>query len=134
MNGKAHIQLRRSPTLGILVMLLGLAVFGWGLHYKLSLYQPPTASSARQPAARLLSEQQRTGVQAGDTANPDAHPLVDTPPLPGTLALLVISLLLLAPPLWTLSSRWGRDRYVRFHARTLLGPLFRRPPPFLFFR
>jgi hypothetical protein len=48
---------RRYPALA-LTALLGLAVFIWGLHYKLSLYQ--TAGIHQTvPAAKLLSQKER---------------------------------------------------------------------------
>lgn len=39
----------------LLPILLGVAVFAWGLQYKLSLYDPPQ-SECRMPAAKLLSK------------------------------------------------------------------------------
>ena len=40
------------------LLMLGLAVFAWGLHYKLSLYRS-AAAHQRQPAAKLLSQKER---------------------------------------------------------------------------
>lgn len=37
---------------------LALCVFAWGLQYKLSLYDPPQATSHRMPHAKLLSRDQ----------------------------------------------------------------------------
>ena len=48
---------RRYPAL-MLVVMLGAAVFFWGLGYKLSLYQPVTAQHAA-PAVKLLSQKER---------------------------------------------------------------------------
>ena len=45
------------PALGIL--LLACAVFGWGLHYKLSLYGPASRVPQSTPQAKLLSEKDR---------------------------------------------------------------------------
>jgi hypothetical protein len=42
----------------MLAVLLGSAVFLWGLGYKLSLYQPVAAHHS-EPAARLLSQKER---------------------------------------------------------------------------
>ncbi|HXE08121.1 MAG TPA: hypothetical protein VN612_09500 [Acidobacteriaceae bacterium] len=46
-----------SPCWAI-ALLLAFAVSVWGLHYKLSLYQP-SASKAHAPAAKLLSQKER---------------------------------------------------------------------------
>ena len=53
----------RNPLWG-LVAILGLAVFLWGLHYKLSLYHP-AAIQHTAPAAKLLSQWERP--------TPDGH-------------------------------------------------------------
>jgi hypothetical protein len=39
----------------MLLLLLGMCVFVWGLGYKLSLYETPTSSIHRIPEAKLLS-------------------------------------------------------------------------------
>jgi hypothetical protein len=49
---------RRRPSALTLAVLLGCAVFLWGLGYKLSLYQP-VVSRHSEPAARLLSQKER---------------------------------------------------------------------------
>lgn len=49
---------RRRPSALTLAVLLGTAVFMWGLGYKLSLYQP-VAVHPTEPAARLLSQKER---------------------------------------------------------------------------
>ena len=43
-------------------MFLGLAfcVFGWGLQYKLSLYDPPQAVSHEIPQAKLISKDEQS--------------------------------------------------------------------------
>jgi hypothetical protein len=48
---------RRYPALALAVML-GLAVFMWGLHYKLSLYHA-AGSHQTAPSAKLLSQKER---------------------------------------------------------------------------
>jgi hypothetical protein len=50
---------RRRPIVPILsVIFLAFAVFGWGLKYKMSLYNPP-GSSAVTTRAKLLSQKER---------------------------------------------------------------------------
>jgi len=45
----------------IMFLGLALAVFTWGLQYKLSLYDPPEAVSHEIPQAKLLSRDEQTG-------------------------------------------------------------------------
>lgn len=52
---------------GFAFLWLALAVFAWGLQYKLSLYDPPQAASHQMPHAKLLSEDQQSS-QAGHLA------------------------------------------------------------------
>jgi hypothetical protein len=52
---------RRSVFLRILAFLgLAVCVFSWGLQYKLSLYEPPQATSHQVPAAKLLSRNEQS--------------------------------------------------------------------------
>jgi len=51
---------RRTPirvVIGVLVLVF--AVFGWGLQYKRSLYDPPNSVSTQIPHAKLLSPKER---------------------------------------------------------------------------
>ena len=53
---------RLFNLLGMIVFLgLAVCVFTWGLQYKLSLYDPPQASSHQIPQAKLLSKNEQTG-------------------------------------------------------------------------
>ena len=122
---KHHRRFSRGPAISILVMLMGFAVFGWGLHYKLSLYEAPTASSAREPAAKLLSNQERASVQANSS--------LDAPTAPHRLALIFAAVLfLMCSPACNLLQTMNRPRAFS-RERRLLGSLFRRPPPSLLF-
>jgi hypothetical protein len=50
---------RISPAAALGILLVALAVFGWGLQYKVSLYQSPVASANASPHANLLSQKER---------------------------------------------------------------------------
>ena len=51
---------RRVPPLSAMgIFLLACAVFGWGLQYKISLYEQANGQSALIPHAKLLSERER---------------------------------------------------------------------------
>jgi hypothetical protein len=41
-------------------LALAMAVFGWGLHYKLSLYHTAAPAAERQSEAKLLSQKERS--------------------------------------------------------------------------
>lgn len=62
-------------------VLLGFCVFGWGLRYKLSLYDPPHSINRRMPEAKLLSGTEKAALVAVDLrrmASPDRPPLFTT--------------------------------------------------------
>jgi hypothetical protein len=116
---------RSHVSIGVSVFLLAFAVFGWGLHSKLSVYHLRKSASAVAPIAKLLSERERPAAAAQycDVNCSELH----------TAALAATPILL--PRLVTenqpLRSRndvppllW---RTVGFN-----GPSLRRPPPFLF--
>ena len=53
---------RFSPIAALGVLLIGIAVFGWGLYYKLSLYQAPQSVTHLAPHAKLLSQKERAAM------------------------------------------------------------------------
>jgi hypothetical protein len=61
----------RSRRWQIPILLLGLAVavFTWGLQYKLSLYDPPQAVTRKMPRAKLLSADEQAAVAANPVAS-----------------------------------------------------------------
>jgi hypothetical protein len=46
-------------TRAVGILIVALAVFGWGLHYKMSLYDSPSNHSTAVPHAKLLSQKER---------------------------------------------------------------------------
>ena len=50
---------RRAVLLPLGLLMLSLAVFGWGLQYKLSLYQSKDSITHLAPVAKLLSQKER---------------------------------------------------------------------------
>ena len=117
-----HHQLRQptrsTPCLAVLMFLLSFAVFAWGLNYKLSLYNSQATTSAHEPAAKLLSNQERpaTRVPAIPREVPSLFPI-------SIVALLITSL-----PIGESFVSHTRS-YVPSHTVGMGGPLFRRPPP-----
>ncbi len=62
------------------MLLLGLtvAVFAWGLQYKLSLYDPPQAVTRKMPSAKLLSADEQAAIAANpfsSLAKPPEKPI-----------------------------------------------------------
>ena len=53
---------RGSPVLVMALALMSLAVFTWGLQYKLSLYKASEQAKPTIPAAKLLSQKERPAV------------------------------------------------------------------------
>lgn len=71
------------------LVLLGACVFGWGLHYKLSLYGPPHSLYHRVPQAKLFP-----GRESGDSSAVHVRPLSRTEVPPGFSLLLLTFVLL----------------------------------------
>jgi hypothetical protein len=111
-------------VIGVSVLLLALAVFGWGLHSKLSLYHVRARASEATPIAKLLSQRERTAdaaqhchVDLADwhpTASPDNSILM---PLPENGA----------------RAKESHEDTPPLASRTAIykGPSLRRPPPSL---
>lgn len=54
------LSIRRTHTLNVIgMLLLAVAVFAWGLQYKMSLYNTSSGLIASVPHAKLLSEKER---------------------------------------------------------------------------
>lgn len=112
----------------LLLLGLALAVFGWNVAYKLSLYEQNTAHFHRVPSARMLSENERDTVKnpllGGLSATPDSH---------APLALFACAAFLL----WSLctadAALWSRARTLQPASsalpRAALSAFFFRPPP-----
>ena len=109
-------------AIGVSILLLALAVFGWGLHSKLSLYHVRAGASEAVPIAKLLSERERPS----DTAehrdlNPgDLHAVA--------LALSVVLIPQPAKQIVVASPR-RESLPVGSHTLPVKGPSLRRPPP-----
>jgi hypothetical protein len=104
------------------LLMLAMAVFVWGLQYKLSLYHGKDAVSHSAPAAKLLSEKER----------PVTALALDAPSQPVFLPVLpALFLLALTPTLYPAFRSFQSPSANRAPARRsyFLPPLFFRPPP-----
>ncbi len=63
--------------MGLGILLLAIAVFGWGIKYKLSLYDAPGSFSTHIAQAKLLSQKERsvapTAVDSARVASPQRY-------------------------------------------------------------
>jgi hypothetical protein len=128
--------LRNSPgkrrcafLLPLGLLMLSMAVFGWGLQYKLSLYKSKDSISHLAPEAKLLSQKERpvTGqamdVRPSEPSEPGAFPLLP--------ALLMLAL---TPGLFQAAARYvrtGSTEGSRIPLPPCLQPISFRPPPVL---
>ncbi len=102
----------------VLMFMLGLAVFGWGLHYKLSLYSSSASLSVGQPA-KLLSQQERS--------TPDAQQLAQAEPV--IVPVLFAALLFSTFPPSSISRLVRTTAALPSHEIGMTKALLRRPPP-----
>lgn len=131
-------MLSRTFTTKIVFIFLplALAVFCWGLQYKLSLYDPPQAISHSMPQAKLLSSKERVSPSlmsiAGEASSPGATGQV----LRGSFVIWALALMwsfLLAPgdrsfSLW-IRLRCGQRVDLKTREAGL-NAFFFRPPPY----
>ena len=114
-------QLQRVLPAGAFVFVLALAVFGWGLHSKLSLYRVTAPTHSHAPIAKLLSQRERPhdGLEQVAFSPADLHRVV-----------FAASVLLL--PRLIESKPQRRDLSPPPQRLILLkGPSLLRPPPAL---
>lgn len=111
-------------AIGVSVLLLALAVFGWGLHSKLSLYHLRARAGEGTPTAKLLSERERPS---------DAEQHVDVNRAELHAVALIATVVLIPRPASDLQA--GRPRADAppplSLSTALIGPALRRPPPAL---
>jgi hypothetical protein len=111
---------RRAVLLPLGLLLLCMAVFGWGLQYKLSLYKSKDSISHLAPEAKLLSQKERPAA---------VHAPVQPQRIPAWPVVLLV--------VFTLGLLQAAARYLRFAIRETVWPplqgslraLFIRPPP-----
>jgi hypothetical protein len=108
------------------LLMLSMAVFGWGLQYKLSLYQGKDSITHLAPEAKLLSQKER----------PTAGQAIDVRPaeLPAFLFLPAILMLTLTAGLPQAAAGYVRTGITKGLGTALppcLQAVFLRPPPVL---
>lgn len=112
-------------TVGLLVLIV--AVFGWGLHYKMSLYRSKhTIGHHWQPATLLTERERPLALQGGVHHEPESFTAVRLIFLP----LLFLALDLLIPgKLRMCYARLQSRRSWLLCLKARFSPFFFRPPP-----
>lgn len=109
------------------LLTLSMAVFGWGLQYKLSLYQGKGSIAHSTPEAKLLSQKERPLVaQTTLSTRPTQLPAFHLFP-----ALLMVALAALLQPAAAGYARVGSVEKPRALMPPCLQAIFLRPPPVL---
>jgi hypothetical protein len=113
----------RAVLLPLGLLMLSMAVFGWGLQYKLSLYQGKDSVTHLAPAAKLLSQKERPAARQGLSVRPVV--------LQAFPALLILAFFC---GLCEIAARYLRTNS-RLRSRAPRPPcleaIFLRPPPVL---
>ena len=112
-------------------LLLSAAVFGWGLHYKLSLYHSTSVHAISAPVAKLLSPRERmpdAGTVQASVPNEDAF---HEGAFPLALSFALISGWLLLRFAGLSSMQALRYPPLAKETHLHLVSLFFRPPPFV---
>jgi hypothetical protein len=108
------------------LLMLSMAVFGWGLQYKLSLYQGKDSITHLAPEAKLLSQKERPAAGQIMGARPSELPAF--PLLPAFLILAP------TPGLYQAAARYvrtGSTEGSRAPLPPCLQAVLLRPPPVL---
>jgi hypothetical protein len=106
--------------------MLSLAVFSWGLQYKLSLYQGKNSIAHLTPEAKLLSQKERPATtQVLGARTPEV------PAFPAFAAFVFVAMASLLRQAAARYVRTGSMERSRPPRPPCLQALFFRPPPFL---
>jgi hypothetical protein len=110
---------RRAVLLVPGLLMLCMAIFGWGLQYKLSLYQGSKSISHLTPVAKLLSQKERPAAEQSVAHSPAR-------PWP---AFLIVMIAFGLPRAAARYSRVGSLQGCRVTLPICLNAIVCRPPP-----
>jgi hypothetical protein len=125
-SGNMRRKRRCAFLLSFGLLTLSMAVFGWGLQYKLSLYQAKSSIAHLTPEAKLLSQKERPlvgQVQSTRPVEPAAFPV-----LPALLMATLAASLCQSVARYT---RTGSMEKSRAPLPACVHIIFFRPPPVL---
>jgi hypothetical protein len=112
------------------IIFLALAVFGWGVKYKISLYDPPRSISTHMSQAKLLSQKERPVSSANvdlarlpilESQSPISYPTF-------FFAAIVLVLSWGTAAIWTLTRTKDSDSYRQGCSFDSIYFSFRPPP------
>lgn len=118
---------RKWNTFALSILGLAIAVFAWGVHYKVSLYKHPPTAMHHGVSAKLLSDRERPVADISVEIERATTPVIV---VAGFCAALVLFTSLLLDP--KQQSRWVLQRRFNSQRRPLpqvSRQLFFRPPP-----
>jgi hypothetical protein len=108
------------------LLTLSMAVFGWGLQYKLSLYQAKSSIAHLTPEAKLLSQKERPMVGQVQSTRP-----VEPPAFPVFPALLMATLAVSLRQAVARYTRTGSTEKSPAPLPACVQAIFFHPPPAL---
>jgi hypothetical protein len=108
------------------LLTLSMAIFGWGLQYKLSLYQGKGSITHLTPEAKLLSQKERPLAGQVQSTRP-----VEPPAFPVFPAMLMVTLAASACQGVARYTRTGSMEKSRAPLPACVQAIFFRPPPVL---
>ena len=116
---------RESDWMMVAIALLALAVFSWGVRYKLSLYNP----NAHMSAAKLLSQRERPATS--ETVKLATDPLINSEPVTFFALAMGVALagLCILDASLPLKDAWHQEQTPKQPEQAFF---FFRPPPVLF--
>jgi len=122
-----HTRKRRCAfLLSFGLLTLSMAIFGWGLQYKLSLYQGKGSIAHLTPEAKLLSQKERPLAGQVQCTRP-----VEPPAFPVFPALLMVTLAASSCQAAARYTRTGSVEKSRAPLPACVQAIFFRPPPVL---
>jgi hypothetical protein len=116
------------------VFFIGVAfsVFLWGLRYKVSLYDPPQASSHQMPAAKLLTGKEQVATQGSVLIQGGEESRTSTVIGLASFSVLFALTFDLAAKLRLIPLRRAAEPLARLRLDASLSSHYFRPPPILF--
>jgi hypothetical protein len=126
LSSNTRTKRRCAFLLSFGLLTLSMAIFGWGLQYKLSLYQAKSSIAHLTPEAKLLSQKERPLVGQVQSTRP-----VEPPAFPVFPALLMVTLAASLCQAVTRYVRIGSVEKSRAPLPACVRAIFFRPPPAL---
>jgi hypothetical protein len=128
-----HVNIKECRTSTRVVMgivFLALAVFGWGIKYKISLYDPPGSLSTYMSHAKLLSQKERPVSSNNlDLVRPSLLEAPSSISYPSfSVASIMLVLCCTTASLWMLTRAKDGDSYRQRCAFDSIYFFFRPPP------